>query len=181
MALLNRSSPASVISQIRAPTLLVQGEADTLFPVSEAVANYRGILATGTPVRMVWLAGGHDTGFTDADQARQKDMTRAWFDHWLKRDAGVALPPAFTYARPDVGGVGTADQYPPPGGTASYALSGTGQLVGPKQPVHRDGAADAQPARGAPGERVLAAGRPGPASRSGSSSGTSPSTSPASS
>ena len=149
MALLTRSSPASVISQIHAPTLLMQGAGDTLFPVSEAVASYRGILATGTPVRMVWLAGGHDTGFTDADQTRQKDMTRAWFDHWLKRDSGVVLPPAFTYARPDVGGVGTADQYPPPGGTTSYALSGAGQLVGPKQPV----TATAQPMLNPPGGR----------------------------
>ena len=149
MALLTRSSPASVISQIHAPTLLMQGAGDTLFPVSEAVASYRGILATGTPVRMVWLAGGHDTGFTDADQTRQKDMTRAWFDHWLKRDSGVVLPPAFTYARPDVGGVGTADEYPPPGGAASYALSGAGQLVGPKQPV----TATAQPMLNPPGGR----------------------------
>ena len=135
LALLNRSSPASVLSRIRAPTLLVQGEADTLFPVSEAVANYRGIQAAGTPVRMVWLAGGHDTGLTGADQTRQNDMTRAWFDHWLRRDATVALPPAFTYARPDVGGVGTADRYPPAGATASYALSGGGALAGPGEPV----------------------------------------------
>ncbi|MGZ4666716.1 MAG: alpha/beta fold hydrolase, partial [Frankiaceae bacterium] len=149
LALLNRSSPASVISQIRAPTLLVQGEADTLFPVSEAVANYRAILATGTPVRMVWLAGGHDTGLTGADQARQTDMTRAWFDHWLKRDAAVALPPAFTYARPDVGGVGTADRYPPPGDEATYTLSGAGQLVAPGQPV----TANPQPMLNPPGGR----------------------------
>ena len=149
LALLNRSSPASVISHIRAPTLLVQGEADTLFPVAEAAANYRGILATGTPVRMVWLAGGHDTGLTGADQDRQRDMTRDWFDHWLKRDPAVALPPAFTYARPDVGGVGTAERYPPPGGEATYALSGAGQLVAPGRPV----TAAPQPMLNPPGGR----------------------------
>ena len=40
--LLRRSSPAGVLDRIKAPTLLVQGTADTLFPLSEADANARG-------------------------------------------------------------------------------------------------------------------------------------------
>ena len=49
-------------SKINAPTLLTQGEQDSLFPLSEADANARGIAAHGTPVRVVWRTGGHDTG-----------------------------------------------------------------------------------------------------------------------
>ena len=48
LSLLAASSPASVLSKITAPTLLTQGEQDSLFPLTEADANARGIAATGT-------------------------------------------------------------------------------------------------------------------------------------
>jgi ABC-2 type transport system ATP-binding protein len=54
------ASPASVLDNVKAPTLLTQGEQDSLFPLSEADANARGIAAHGTPVRVVWRTGGHD-------------------------------------------------------------------------------------------------------------------------
>jgi len=60
--LMRRASPATVIKKITAPTLLTQGEQDSLFPLSQADANARGIAANGTPVRVVWRTGGHDTG-----------------------------------------------------------------------------------------------------------------------
>ena len=60
-ALLAASSPASVLTRITAPTLLTQGEQDSLFPLSEADANARGIAAGGTVVRVVWRPGGHDS------------------------------------------------------------------------------------------------------------------------
>ena len=66
-ALLARSSPATVTDRITAPTLLVQGEQDTLFGLDHADATARGIAAAGTPVRMVWFAGGHDGGAPGAD------------------------------------------------------------------------------------------------------------------
>jgi ABC-2 type transport system ATP-binding protein len=45
LALLERSSPKTVLDRIEAPTLLVQGVSDTLFPLAEADANARGIAA----------------------------------------------------------------------------------------------------------------------------------------
>ncbi|MBE7189292.1 alpha/beta fold hydrolase, partial [Jatrophihabitans endophyticus] len=66
------ASPASVLSKIDAPTLLTQGEQDSLFPLSEADANARGIAAHGTPVRVEWRPGGHDVsseGTGDAESA----------------------------------------------------------------------------------------------------------------
>jgi ABC-2 type transport system ATP-binding protein len=61
-----------VLDKIKAPTLLIQGEVDTLFPLSEADANAKGIAATGTPVRVAWFTGGHDGGAgpqTDQDRS----------------------------------------------------------------------------------------------------------------
>jgi ABC-2 type transport system ATP-binding protein len=80
--LLSASSPASILSQITAPTLLTQGEQDSLFPISEADANARGIAATGTPVAVRWRAGGHDTG-SGTDQAQSE--AKRWFHDVLDR------------------------------------------------------------------------------------------------
>jgi ABC-2 type transport system ATP-binding protein len=69
LRLLQASSPATVLSRITAPTLLTQGEQDSLFPLSQADANARGLAATGTPVRVIWRLGGHDTGGGNAQGA----------------------------------------------------------------------------------------------------------------
>ncbi|PZS26336.1 MAG: ABC transporter [Pseudonocardiales bacterium] len=77
LALLRASSPATVLNKITAPTLLSQGEQDALFPLSEADANARGIAARGTPVRVLWRAGGHDgVGGT----AEALSALTGWFD-----------------------------------------------------------------------------------------------------
>jgi ABC-2 type transport system ATP-binding protein len=91
-ALMRASSPASVLDRITAPTLLVQGEADALFPLSEGDANARGIAARGTPVHVVWFGGGHDGGVAETD--RMRTLTRSWLDRWLRRRA-VPTGPAF--------------------------------------------------------------------------------------
>ena len=82
--LLRRSSPASVINRIQVPTLLIQGEADSLFPLSEADANARGIAANGVPVRVAWFTGGHDGGDgPQSDQDRLNYLTVQWLDYYL--------------------------------------------------------------------------------------------------
>jgi ABC-2 type transport system ATP-binding protein len=60
--LLRSVSPVSVTSNIFQPTMLVQGEQDTLFGLDQADANARQISAAGGPVKVVWFAGGHDGG-----------------------------------------------------------------------------------------------------------------------
>ena len=47
------------MKQVKAPTLLVQGQKDTLFNLNEAVATYASLQAQGTPVKMVWQSWGH--------------------------------------------------------------------------------------------------------------------------
>ncbi|MGC1214528.1 MAG: ATP-binding cassette domain-containing protein, partial [Micromonospora sp.] len=99
VALLRRSSPAGVLDRIKAPTLLVQGEADTLFPLAEADANARGISAAGTPVRVAWFTGGHDGGEgPTSDSDRVKFLTAQWLDHYVKGD-GEAPGQSFTFSR----------------------------------------------------------------------------------
>ncbi|OZM72185.1 ABC transporter ATP-binding protein [Amycolatopsis antarctica] len=60
--LLRRVSPVSVASKITAPTMLVQGEADTLFGLDQSDATARQIAAAGGKVKTVWYTGGHDGG-----------------------------------------------------------------------------------------------------------------------
>jgi ABC-2 type transport system ATP-binding protein len=53
LALARHASVASYADKVKAPTLLVQGEKDTLFNLQEAVATFHAFRALGTPVRMV--------------------------------------------------------------------------------------------------------------------------------
>jgi ABC-2 type transport system ATP-binding protein len=94
LELLRQSDLAAVLPRVSAPTLLVAGERDTLFPLDQADANLRG-LPGSTPAKMVWVAGGHDTGI-DVD-ALVPDL-EAWFGRYLKRDGS----PADTAFRLDV-------------------------------------------------------------------------------
>ncbi|NBE81073.1 alpha/beta fold hydrolase [Micromonospora rubida] len=138
--LLRRSSPAPVLDKIKAPTLLVQGEADSLFPIAEADANARGIAANGTPVRVAWYTGGHDGGAGPRnDSDRVKYLTVQWLDHYVKGE-GSAPGDDFTYSR--IAGFDALDRGLVATGfrTADYpGLAGDGRrevaVTGPAQPV----------------------------------------------
>jgi ABC-2 type transport system ATP-binding protein len=93
-ALLARSSPATVTSRITAPTLLVQGESDTLFGLDQSDANARQIAANGTPVKVMWYSGGHDGGAPDQGV---RDAIGDWLDHYLA-GRGEAPGTGFSYA-----------------------------------------------------------------------------------
>jgi ABC-2 type transport system ATP-binding protein len=63
LKLLRDGSPMTVTDKIKQPTLIVQGEQDTLFGLDQADANARQISANGnSDVKVVWYAGGHDGG-----------------------------------------------------------------------------------------------------------------------
>ena len=85
-AILERSSPKAVVGDITAPTLLVQGEKDTLFGLEQADANARAIAANGTTVAVTWYNGGHDGGSPDA--ATEARITE-WFQYYLSGVGGV--------------------------------------------------------------------------------------------
>jgi len=105
--LLEASSPASVLDRITAPTLLVQGEGDTLFPLSEADASARGIAANGTPVKMIWYSGGHGARTTREETRLQLEQVAAWFDYYL-RDTGSVPDTEFIYS--ELAGAATGNE-----------------------------------------------------------------------
>ncbi|WP_198047430.1 S9 family peptidase, partial [Kutzneria sp. 744] len=82
MDLLRRNSPVSVAGGIAAPTLLVQGEQDTLFGLDQADATARQLAKNNVPVRVSWYPGGHDGG-APGDSVRSE--VADWFDFYLKR------------------------------------------------------------------------------------------------
>ncbi|MFF9022880.1 alpha/beta fold hydrolase [Streptomyces eurythermus] len=104
-ALLTRRSPSAVGDRVKVPTLLVQGQTDSLFPLDQADAAARTIRANGAPVAVDWIAGGHDGG--DMETARIEARTRAWFDRYLKGDKDADTGPAFRITR--TGGVDSTD------------------------------------------------------------------------
>ena len=107
-SLLVASSPDP--SRITAPTLLVQGQDDTLFPLQESLTTARALQARGTPVALAWLNGGHDKPFGKDGDATIRTLTRTWFDRYLRRGkAGTG--PAFRWDR-STGGAGSSSQLP---------------------------------------------------------------------
>ncbi|MFD5652808.1 CocE/NonD family hydrolase [Streptomyces sp. NPDC127039] len=135
--LLKERSPQAVGERIKVPTLLVQGQTDSLFPLGQADAAAKAIRANGAPVDVDWIAGGHDGGDLETDrvQARIDD----WFDRYLKDDKAADTGPAFRVTR--TGGVdstdgqaqlrgASADQYPGlTNGQHSVPLRGREQRV----------------------------------------------------
>ena len=83
--LLIASSPSTIASQIQAPTLLMQGEADSLFPLRDSIANAVAIHSAHpqTPISMIWHSGGHDGGTDESKRLQQATLN--WFDKYLKQ------------------------------------------------------------------------------------------------
>jgi ABC-2 type transport system ATP-binding protein len=124
-ALLHNSSPATVLDKITAPTLLLQGEHDTLFGLDQADANARAIAAAGTTVALGWYDGGHDGGGPDP---ASWDRIGDWFSFYLKK-SGTKPASTFTYSvdgpLSDTGAVRSrtlqADSYPGLAGSQGVA------------------------------------------------------------
>ncbi|MFI6107707.1 alpha/beta fold hydrolase [Streptomyces sp. NPDC051310] len=130
--LLERRSPSAVANRIKVPALIVQGQSDSLFPLSHADAMAAALRANGAPVAVDWIAGGHDGG--DRETERVEARITAWFDRYLKDDTATGTGPAFRVSR--TGGVDStdgqaqlrgavADRYPGlRSGTRTIALTG---------------------------------------------------------
>jgi ABC-2 type transport system ATP-binding protein len=139
------ASVTSYLKRIRIPTLLAQGQADTLFNLNEAAATYRALRQQRTPVKMIWQSWGHSDGtaakgeFSDDEKALTSYEGRrffAWFDHYLK-GSEVSTGPAFAYYRdwvpfsgsgPDTVQYGQAASFPT-GSALRLYLSGSSDLV----------------------------------------------------
>ncbi|MGL6235683.1 MAG: alpha/beta fold hydrolase [Segniliparus sp.] len=142
-------SVVTYADKIRIPTLLAQGQQDTIFLLNEAVATYQALAANGVEVKMLWHRWGHDTsnvvpGELDWahpgwEQRYQIDATLRWFDRHLKGTGSDDLP-ALSYFRdwiPEGSAASpwaTSDRYPV-AGTAAYRLVGADSLVAAGAPA----------------------------------------------
>ncbi|MGV9554836.1 alpha/beta fold hydrolase [Streptomyces sp. NPDC003522] len=104
-ALLEERSPSAVGDRVEVPTLLLQGQTDSLFTLAQSDAAARAIRANGAPVDVDWIAGGHDGG--DPEASRVQARVTSWFDRYLKGDEGADTGPAFRVTR--TGGVDSTD------------------------------------------------------------------------
>jgi predicted acyl esterase len=158
------ASVTSFMDKIRIPTLLAQGQADTLFNLQEAIATYRALKAQHVPVKMIWQSWGHSGGgggapgeFDTKDPGSQYE-TRTflqWFDHYLG-DANPRPKLDVTYYRDWVQYKGDATaayagapSYPV-GSDQKLYLSGGDSLVGDPSKVAAGSASFSTPAAGAP-------------------------------
>jgi putative CocE/NonD family hydrolase len=103
---LRSNSVATYMDDVQVPTLIGQGQADTLFNLQESVATYTALRSQGTPVSLVWQSWGHsdlEPVAGELDQRRPADSYQgrralAWFDHYV-RGAGTAPAQDFRYYR----------------------------------------------------------------------------------
>jgi len=141
-------SPVSYLHRVKAPTLLVQGQADSLFNLNEATATYRTLKAQGTTAMMIWQSWGHsggvaagelDLGQGDLESSYVGRRIAAWFDRYLRKRTNVDTGPAFAYYRGWITDpartYATADQLPPL--DEKLYLSGDGRLVDDRAEVAR--------------------------------------------
>jgi ABC-2 type transport system ATP-binding protein len=124
-ALLTFTSPD--ISKITAPTFLIQGQDDTLFPLSESLTTARSLEQQGVPVHLAWLKGGHDKSFSSGAEARIRGLARGWFDHYLRKTGG-GTGALFRWDRANGDG-GTANALPSAAGSVLALKAGGSKSI----------------------------------------------------
>jgi ABC-2 type transport system ATP-binding protein len=136
--LLDESGLEKILPAIKAPTLIIQGEDDTLFALDQADANFRGLPAE-TPAEMKWVAGGHDAEIAVDPLV---DDLEEWFGRYLKRDGSANNSP-FSVVMPETSLLGEdrgtrdpqtllAQSYP---GRGSSLVDQRLALTGPQQSI----------------------------------------------
>ncbi|MFJ2830672.1 CocE/NonD family hydrolase [Streptomyces sp. NPDC087263] len=142
-------SPLSYLGKVEAPTLLVQGQADSLFNLNEATATYKTLKEQGTPTKMIWQSWGHSGGRTDPASGElnlsQGNLETsyvgrrilAWFDRYLQHRKGVDTGPSLAYYRDWIADpnstYATASRLPAL--SRKLYLSGDGKLVDNRRKV----------------------------------------------
>jgi ABC-2 type transport system ATP-binding protein len=81
-ALLASVSPASFLTNLKVPTLLMQGQADSLFPLNESLKNAVILEKSIKPgsMALIWHASGHDGGTNDQQYLRSQTLS------WLNKN-----------------------------------------------------------------------------------------------
>ena len=142
-------SPAlAILDRVEAPTLLIQGQTDSLFNLNEATATYRTLKEQGTTTKMIWQSWGTQRwpggpGELNLNTGQLGDQLHRTAHPRLVRplppqaEAHTDTGPAFAYYR-DWRGAATAR---PRGGALRSSkkvyLSGDGKLVDNRAKVVR--------------------------------------------
>ncbi|MDO9408051.1 alpha/beta fold hydrolase [Patulibacter sp.] len=123
---LRARSTGDGIAKVRAPSLIVQGTADTLFGLNQSAEMRRLLRQAGTPVKMLWFCGGHGVCLTGSGgDAVVTPRVLNWMDRWLKADASVPTGPGFEWVADD-GKLRAAADFPlKSAGTITASGSGT--------------------------------------------------------
>lgn len=112
-------------SKITAPTLIIQGTVDTLFPLEDAFANYLNLVEARTPVKLMAYCSGHTlgcpypggaSGYPDGAEDKTpiwQDRVVAWLDRYVK-GSDVDTGAEVEWQAQD-GRYYSAPQYPLPG------------------------------------------------------------------
>ncbi|MGW4159793.1 CocE/NonD family hydrolase [Streptomyces sp. NPDC004788] len=137
-------SPVSYLDKVKAPTLIVQGQSDSLFNLNEARDSYDRLRRQGVETKMIWQSWGHsggqrpgelDLGQGNLESSYVGRRVLAWFDRYLRDDRATDTGPAFAYYRDWQTGYGTASRVPAL--SQQLYLSGDGKLVDNRAKVVR--------------------------------------------
>ncbi|WP_328307958.1 CocE/NonD family hydrolase [Streptomyces sp. NBC_00442] len=137
-------SPVTYLDRVEAPTLLIQGQTDSLFNLNEATATYNTLKGNGTTTKMIWQSWGHSGGQAPGELDLSKGNMESsytgrrilsWFDRYLRGLRHTDTGPAFAYYRDWQSGYGEAAKVPPL--TQKMYLSGDGKLVDNRAKVAR--------------------------------------------
>ena len=116
--------PGDLVKQITVPTFIVEGTADTLFTLDEAITNYEILKGNGVPAKMMWFCGGHGVCLTGAGQPGHIEAAVvAWLKRYVAQDTNVDTGPRFEWladdaqwrSAPDYPVRARARRSPPPG------------------------------------------------------------------
>lgn len=137
---LRHASVSSYIKKITIPTLVIQGQNDSLFNLNEGIATYSALRKQKTTTKMIWISGGHsgpnargELDFKTVNPTNQHVAKRvlAWFGRYLKDNKKSDTGPGFSYFRDWVKYSGiatpayaTSAAYPV-GTSTKYYLSGS--------------------------------------------------------
>jgi ABC-2 type transport system ATP-binding protein len=120
--------PGDLVKQLTIPTFIVEGTADTLFTLHEAIENYAILRANNVPTKMLWFCGGHGVCLTGSGPAGHVEASVvAWLQRYVAGDTSVDTGPHFEWLADDAKWRSGAD-YPLTEG-APIVATGTGTLA----------------------------------------------------
>ncbi|MDA0162676.1 hypothetical protein OM076_20555 [Solirubrobacter ginsenosidimutans] len=118
--------PGDLVKQLTIPTFLVEGTADTLFTLKEAITNYSILKANGVPAKLLWFCGGHGVCLTGSGpKGHVEQAVVAWLKRYVAGDATIDTGPKFEWLADDAQWRSAADYPVSPGAPVTATGSGT--------------------------------------------------------